>query len=136
MLVHGQKAGGHGRIRTVASKCARIRTVEPALGHLRSAGRFRPWRLRAAGAGPVGQAMAGPLLTIIVKYCDSTSLLVDSLPRGARTSRQNALMGVVLRLRAVRLHRTLVRRSRATGPTINGMASPGTQAFPVYAVRY
>ena len=25
---------------------------------------------RAAGAGPVGQAMAGPLLTIIVKYCE------------------------------------------------------------------
>ena len=28
--------------------------------------------IRAAGAGPVGQAIAGPLLTIIVKYCDST----------------------------------------------------------------
>ena len=29
---------------------------------------------RAAGGGPVGQAMAGTLLTIIVvKYCDSTS---------------------------------------------------------------
>ena len=32
---------------------------------------------RAAGTGPVGQAMAGPLLTIIVKYCDSTSFLVS-----------------------------------------------------------
>ena len=41
--------------------------------------------VRAAGAGPVGQAIAGPLLTIIVKYCDSTSFLVDSLPRGAQT---------------------------------------------------
>ena len=45
MLVHGQKAGGHGRIRTVASRCARIRTIEPATGHHRSAGRFRPRRL-------------------------------------------------------------------------------------------
>ena len=45
MLVHGQKAGGHGRIRTVASRCARIRTIEPARGHHRSAGKFRPQRL-------------------------------------------------------------------------------------------
>ena len=45
MLVHGQKADGHGRIRTVASRCPRIRTIEPALGHHRSAGRFRPRRL-------------------------------------------------------------------------------------------
>ena len=56
-------------------------------------------------------------------------------PGPCRTSRQNALMGVVFRLRAVRVHRTLVRRSRATGAAINGMASPGAQAFPVYAVR-
>ena len=45
MLVHGQKAGGHGRIRTVASMCARIRTIEPARGHHRRAGKFRPQRL-------------------------------------------------------------------------------------------
>ena len=45
MLVHGQKADGHGRIRTVASRCVRIRTIEPALGHQRSAGKFRPRRL-------------------------------------------------------------------------------------------
>ena len=95
---------------------------------------------RAAGAGPVGQAMAGPLLTIRVKYCDSTSFLVDSLPRGARTM----LYIPADRMRswawfcvcALWLHRTLVRRSRARGATINGMARPGTQAFPVYAVRY
>ena len=36
---------------------------------------------RAAGTGPVGQAMARPLLPIIVKYCGSTAFLVDSLPR-------------------------------------------------------
>ena len=45
MLVHRQKAGGHGRIRTVASRCVRIRMIEPARGHHRSAGKFRPRRL-------------------------------------------------------------------------------------------
>ena len=45
MLVHGQKAGGHGRIRTVANRCARIRTIEPALRHHRNAVGFRPRRL-------------------------------------------------------------------------------------------
>ena len=46
---------------------------------------------RAAGTGPAGQAMAGPLFTIIVKYCNAQVFIfqsgianrIDSLPRGA-----------------------------------------------------
>ena len=82
---------------------------------------------RAAGAGPVGQAMAGPLLTIIVKYCDSSSFLVDSLPRGARDQQTECAHG-----RGFASARGAAAPD-ITGATINGMASPG---FPVYAVRY
>ena len=53
--------------------------------------------------------MAGPLLTIIVKYCDSTSFLVDSLPRGARTMpHQQTECAHGRGFASARVHRTLV----------------------------
>ena len=106
------------------------------------------FRLRVTRAGPpepvrlVRQWPDRPLLTIRVKYCDSTSFLVDSLPRGARTmlyipaDRMRSWAWFCVCARCGCTGHLSVEVALEEPPPMVWLYSPGTQAFPVYAVRY